>query len=655
MKEKLVGILFKIFLVLLGVLFAGGLWYYTLGRKPKLIVSAPIATKGGVPTSHMIRPGEVLLLVGANATLYDTVAGKEKWSSRTSPAQPASAEAAVTPLPPLQEPAPPAKTAARPAEAKSDAMHQMVEARVNRRFAKLEKWAAELQTKRDKLDTPLKIENFKKEQAKYDAELAEARAEMATLNKGASPAMGYAITTPTSHPNTPEPPMESSLESGQKEVFSDGSAIWVAQGHKVRMFDHANGRLAKEISLAGNVKRVMHGTDCWYVLTVGESGAQQITCFTAAGGAAKAIDVNGAMAQPRFQWEGTGQPPTPTVQSQRTEFSAAGAELLQMDVRLVDKKITERRALKGDSASDWEAADKNTTGGWSNDAAVLARAMANDSQRETTGGKELIDESTYEVLLRRPFNSGIPDGSPVKVQGRPELFSTPSFDLVVAGRTLIAFDHANKKLWEAKLAFPAAKPDFIAESASGAAGGVSEPCLEDDKHLYFFDKGFLNAFDRNTGATAWRLPSVGISKIQLDAGGILARGSVLYVSSSNGSTETLEYSQQSAAPSLPLLFKVDAGSGKILWKVEKYQDCFVSHGNVYATLESHNAEDLVNNVFQRSKAIQTRFKLYKLSARDGQPQWEWFQTRRPLRIEADKKKVSLLFADELQVLTSRAF
>jgi outer membrane protein assembly factor BamB len=654
MKEKLPGILLATFVVLLGVLFASGLWYYTLGRKPKLIVSTQIAAKGGVPTSHMIPPGEVLLVVGANATLYDTVAGKEKWSSHTGPAQPAPAAAAVTPPVSLQTPALPVKTGTRSAEATSSATQQMLEARVNRRSAKLEKWAAELASKRDKLNTPLKVAEFKKEQAKYDAELAEARAEMATLNKGAAPATGYAITAPTSQPNALEPPMESSFERGQKEVFSDGSAIWVVEGRKARMFDHANGRLIKEISLAGDFKRVMHGAGCWYVVTVGESGAQQVTRFTAADGAAKAIDVNGAIAQPRFQWAGTGEPPTPTVQSQRTEFSAAGAELLQMDVRLVDKKITERQALKGDSASDWEAADKNTTGGWSNDAAVLARAMANDVQRETTGGKERIDESTYEVLLRRPFNSGIADGSAVKVQGRPELFSTPSFDLVVAGRTLIAFDHSNKKLWEAKLAFPAAEPPFMVESASSTAGSMSQPCLEDDKRLYFFDRGFLNAFDRNTGAIVWRLSSVGISKIQLDAGGILDRSPVLYVTSGNISEETLEYSQQSAAPRLPLLFKVDAGSGKILWKVEKYQDCFVSQGNVYATLETRNAEDLVNSVFQSSKAIQTRFKLYKLSARNGQPQWEWFQTRRPLRIEADKKKVSLLFPDELQVLTSRA-
>jgi outer membrane protein assembly factor BamB len=262
------------------------------------------------------------------------------------------------------------------------------------------------------------------------------------------------------------------------------------------------------------------------------------------------------------------------------------------------------------------------------------------------------------VVLRRPFNPTIPDAVSIRVQGRPDVFSTGSFDLVVAGRTLIAFDHTNNKLWESKLAFPAPEQFFVGDESGAATavlGTVAQPCLEDDKRLYFFDKGFLNAFDRQTGATLWRLPSVGISKIQLDSGGLFDRGPVLYVTSANGSAETLQYSQQSSAPRLPLLFKVNASNGKILWKVDKYQDCFVSGGNVYATLESRNAEDFVNSVFDRGKAIPTRFKLYKLSARNGQPQWEWFQTRRPLRIEADKKKVSLLFPDELQLITSRAF
>ena len=66
MKEKLPGILLATVLVFIGVLFSSALWYYTLGRKPKLIVSTQIAAKGGVPTSHMIPPGEVLLVVAEN-------------------------------------------------------------------------------------------------------------------------------------------------------------------------------------------------------------------------------------------------------------------------------------------------------------------------------------------------------------------------------------------------------------------------------------------------------------------------------------------------------------------------------------------------------------------------------------------------------------
>ena len=75
MKQKLFALLFKAALVLGLLLLAGSIWYYTLGRKPKLVVSAKIAAKSGLPASHLIAPGEVLLLVGTKATLYDIAAG----------------------------------------------------------------------------------------------------------------------------------------------------------------------------------------------------------------------------------------------------------------------------------------------------------------------------------------------------------------------------------------------------------------------------------------------------------------------------------------------------------------------------------------------------------------------------------------------------
>ena len=645
MNEKLFGILFKSFLAIGALLFATGIWYYTIGKKPKLIVSAPIASKAGLPTSHMVAPGEVLLLVGTKATLYDVVAGTEKWSSDRGPAKATPTPAPVAAAAPVSVAAP--KPVAAPPE-KHDPKLQILRARVHRRSEKLDRWAAELNSKREKLNTALKIASFKEEEAKYQAEVVEAHAEAAALQQAAAGApielSQFAL---TDEAISAEPREVDVYEPDRKEVFSDAATIGLAQGKTVRILDHANGRLTKEIPLAGNFTRVMRGGDCWYVVAAAEDGTQQITCISARDGAAKAINVAGAVAEPRVAWAQSGRPAMPTVQAQRTEFSANGAELAQLDVRLIEKKITERQALKSDSASDWEAADKNTTGGWGKDAAIIAQTMANDAQREATGGKELIDESSYEVVLRRPFSAGVPDSAATKVEGRAELFSTPTFDLVAAGHTLIAFDHANKKLWEARLAFPVAATSFMEDADASGPGTVSQPCLEDDKRLYFFDRGFLTAFDRQSGATLWRFPSVGIRKVQLDS-------AALYVTSANGNAETLRYSQEATGPTLPLIIKLEAGSGKILWKQEKYEDCFVSGGNVYAALEARNPGDLVNAVFERSKAIETRFKLYKLSTRDGHAQWEWFQTRRPLRIEADKKKVSLLFSDELQVLTSRA-
>src|SRR5216117_2749408 len=81
MKEKLLGTLFKGFLILFALFVGVAFWYYTLGRKPKLTVSTKITAKAGWPSSHLIAPGEVLLLVGGKATLYDMAAGKEKWST----------------------------------------------------------------------------------------------------------------------------------------------------------------------------------------------------------------------------------------------------------------------------------------------------------------------------------------------------------------------------------------------------------------------------------------------------------------------------------------------------------------------------------------------------------------------------------------------
>ncbi len=628
MKQRLYELAVKAFIAVIVLLIGASLWYYTVGRKPHVVLSSKVSSKESTPSSHVISPGELLVIDGSKMSLFDTDAGVETWSVDSGPV----AKATAAPAPAVA----PERVAHVAVDAKHDPSNQLHQARLANRSAKLNAWAAQLNARRNSLDTPLKAANFKQEEARYQAEAAQLSVDAGTPETSA--ASGSYATEASSRGYD-------SLDYEKPEVLRDGATIWIVKSKGVRIVDHANGRITKEFSVAGKIVKTMRGAGCVYVLAASATGAQQLIRI-GTDGALKGATVKDASVE-RFASSSNG---TAGLQQHRTEVSATGAELVQLDVRLLHPKITERQALKQNSAADWEEADKNTTGGWSSDAAVIARAMADDAQREVSGGKERIDESDYEIVLRRPFDVAVGDSTPLKVQGRPELFSTKSFDLVVAGQTLIAFDRSNKKVWQATLAFPAARQDY--ESEFGTT--TSPPCAEDEKHLYFFDRGCLTAFDRQNGAVVWRLPSVGIRKLQLDSGGLLDRGAMLYVVTQNGSAESLRYSQEATAPTEPLLLKVEASSGKVVWKLDKYQDCYVSDGNIYVTLETRNGNDLVNSVFERGKPMQTRFKVYKLSAFDGKPQWEWFEPRRPLQIAADKKKLSLLFLDELQVLRSRA-
>src|SRR3954447_7081960 len=99
MKDKLFSITLTVFGIVFVLLVGASIWYYTLGRKPKLLVSTRITEKTGVPSSHATAPGEMLLITGGKATLYDTTAGKEKWRSDLSTPTPSATPAAASTLP----------------------------------------------------------------------------------------------------------------------------------------------------------------------------------------------------------------------------------------------------------------------------------------------------------------------------------------------------------------------------------------------------------------------------------------------------------------------------------------------------------------------------------------------------------------------------
>lgn len=638
MSPKALGILIKSIVGTFLVIVAACVWYYAFGRKPSLAGSIKIDPKSGHATAHLIEPGEVLLVIGRKASLFSMSSGEQKWSV-TLPAANAPAAAPAAPTA-KAEPATPAP------EEKPD---PLLVKRVERRFAKLNEWAEKLNAKRGKLKTPVQIEAFNDEAKRYHAELAEARAEAAPLHKHEASRTAAAQAEIARFESD-----FSDFDFGHHKMQAVplGGTIWLVDDAHVIALDQANGRATRDLPLAGTAQEVLTGPNCLYIVAKTASGGRQVACISGTDGTAKAITTNEPPAGARMKWSEQGAPPVPNVQATRSDFTAAGGEMLQADVRLVESKLIEHQFASPKKANaSMEDADKKTKGGWAEDAVVVAQAMAQDSVMAGTGGKEKIDTSTYEVTLRRPFASPQPPPLTLRVEGRPEILSSTSIDLVIAGKLAVAVDHANKKLWESaqpnELAFSEHFAlDSYGQPTSNTMATSAQPCLEEGTRLYLFDRAFLTALDRTNGKPLWRLPSVGILKIQLDGQGHL------YVHTLNASPETLRGAADIAAISQTL--KLDAATGKILWKAEKYDDCFVSNGSVYVAREARNAEDMIDQVFDRDKKPITRFKLYKLSARDGQPQWEWFQTRRPMRIEPADRSVSLLFEDELQLIKSIA-
>ncbi len=654
MSEKTFFRLVKTIVAIVVLLGGAGVWYYTLGRKPKIALTLPVADKTGAATLHAIGSGEVLLVADGKATLYAMSGGAAKWSvalaaptpsvPASAPAAPAVAKVAAVPAAVAPEPDEPVKMRNLTELSTGEKADQLLAKRTERRFAKLREWSAKLNAKKATLKTPLQIDAFNEEAKKYHAELAEARAEAAAQKPAAPAARAVAAAAAAEDDERGFAHGFARYDSfyEKTDVIADGGALLLLHGARARLLDRASGAVKKEIALPGNFSRVLRGAGCAYAVAGTSDGARQVTRIGTADGAAQTVKITGPRSEGRWHPKEAGRPAEPMTQALRTELSAAGGALLRGDVRLVEKKITERKvAGPADASAALEEADKKAATGWGNDAALYAKALAKDTAAEDNGGRERTDESTYEVILTRPLDAGIPEVR-ATVHGHADIFSTRTLDLIAAGRTLLAFDHNNKKLWETTLAQPIADPGSARDDEDDdATATTAQPCVENGGRLYFFDSAFLTAFDLATGQPAWRVPAGGIRKLQSDGRG------ALYVS-----TGSAEFDPNGA---LPLTMKIEAQSGKILWKIEKYQDCIVSGGDVYATRETRNSEDMVNATFDKSKAIECRWKLYKLSARKGEVQWEWFQTRRPRRVEADGKKVALLFANELQIIKSIAW
>jgi len=217
-------------------------------------------------------------------------------------------------------------------------------------------------------------------------------------------------------------------------------------------------------------------------------------------------------------------------------------------------------------------------------------------------------------------------------------------DLLVAGQLLTVFDKQNKKLFDAKLAYPV-NGRYNPERWDRH----SVPAVEGNGGLYFFDDGVLTAFSLPSGEIRWRLTSVGISKVQFDDHG------VLYVDATSGSPEDIQYSEQiKFEKAAPVLLKIDPSSGKILWQAANSgQGCFLSGPFLYTASAQQGGIAMANGLAEALNAPRpdapVYFHIYRLDPADGKILWDFYREYAPAEFSFQQNRFLVRFGSDVQV------
>lgn len=531
---------------------------------------------------------------------------------------------------------------------------KMLEDRMKKREAQIAAMQRDIDAKTKAAKTDLARAGIKEMETKRDRVVAEQKADEAKLARAkgqpeppaAKPASSVAEAAKPTAPPTPAPasPTEVVADlldmdvSAPAEPFATilGDQVWLVEGQHAVSFGLADGLLKTDIRLAGTATEIFAQGNVLFIVASAGSHARQLT----------RIDTTGATQSMYLPSPGglmRGGEGHLSVASRRFAFTGAAGSLALLDIRLVERKTRMQDLIKPGADQALEAAANNAAAHSSDEIAAISNLMASDAAKLNGETTREVDESTYEVTVSRPFEAGT---APLveTFQGPVQALSTPTLDLLAAGTKLVALDHANHKLWEATLGAPL--PEL--REGQGIRGGAL--AVESGGKLYLADGAFLSAFQISSGQALWRVPNVGIQKIELDGDGNV------YVATSNLSVDSLNYRfTEHTDPETSSVMKIDASSGNVLWNAAKYQDVWASGKDVYAFREIINPNDATERVFDARNVPEARTKIYKLSRGKGEPIWEWYQPRRPLNVIAWHKHVALVFAGELQVVHSIAW
>ncbi len=497
-----------------------------------------------------------------------------------------------------------------------------------------------------------------------DETAGEAKEEMADT-EATNDTDGEPDTAPKQPPLSAEEPKEEVYDFGWtnlEPVIVMPQIIWATFPQRIVGFDRRTGKEIKQIPVDGRLLGSdPDSTAYWMMKRIeGKRNQSLITRIDLSTGAMQTAEFDiprpkiptrkelGLPERRRFG-DFTERSYTDSVDEFQRSFHPSGASLAQVDVVLRRVNFVTVDTLKPRTRQDEERIPSV------GNQLEMIPEIVGDIKRALGGGSRQEDQSAYEVTLRRI-------GAPApawqgEVTGETQYFALRSLDLLVAGKTLYAFGKDNQKLWESPLAFPVSSGPSLFSFAEG--GGRDTPYLETDDTLYFADTGMLAALDLRTGKARWRLPTVGVSRIERDQSGYL------YVTTSQKSHSSIQYSEEINLMERhrPVLLKIHPKKGKIIWQKEFFGErCILGGRYLYSIGSGMSIFDMaegVGSVWRKrpnEEEAVGRVRLHCISARNGEELWDESFRGSLLTTQFKGNRAILLFRDRIdQIRFSRMF
>jgi hypothetical protein len=429
------------------------------------------------------------------------------------------------------------------------------------------------------------------------------------------------------------------------------SDIWLASGFGLVRFERSTGKETARVPVQGELLDVSFAADAICMVVDGDDEKRFLTRISLPDGGlltgwfaperdeTGGADIAPAGARDRFADFGD---PTP-IRSDH-QLVAAGSNIVGVDVKLVKENIVAYKAMKDPDRAVLGGELKVT------DTVAVAEEILTDLRRERTGGVRRVDESQYRVRIA-PLLPAIGNTWTGDVHGPPRLHPLPSVNVLSAGNMIQVFDKSNRPLWNLRLPYPLPPPQEPESGRPGESGRA--PLIEHGDRLYVADQGVLTATELNSGRVFWRVGSVGISRIQFDAAGMM------YVTTTSADPDSLKYTQQEriAQRPVPILMKLDPRNGQKLWQIQRRADlldCFVSGNFVYMQTSDVASLDIFRAV-RHGREIPVHFRVIRLNPASGDTRWEYYRDREPREVDYQQNRILLRYPGRVEVLRFLSF